>query len=158
VSGFSRTEEGCAMNYGRLVAAAVAATIIDAIYGFLVYGTLLTSEFAKHPGVYRPTDVQGGYMPLMFAGIFVAMLAATAIYSKGYAGGAGAAEGLRFGLRIGVFVIGYVSVVNYAITNIGRRLAGEMALAALVEWMVAGIVIGMTYRSAVRGASRPAHV
>ena len=29
------------MNYGRLAAAVVAATILDAVYGFAVYGTLL---------------------------------------------------------------------------------------------------------------------
>ena len=31
------------MNYGRLVLAAVAATIFDAVYGFLVYGQALAA-------------------------------------------------------------------------------------------------------------------
>ena len=35
------------MNYGRLAAAAVAATILDAVYGFAVYGTLLAGEFGS---------------------------------------------------------------------------------------------------------------
>src|SRR5439155_3249670 len=30
--------KGACMNYGRLVAAALAATVADAVYGFLVYG------------------------------------------------------------------------------------------------------------------------
>jgi hypothetical protein len=34
------------MNYGRLVGAAVAATVYDSVYGFLVYGVLLANEFA----------------------------------------------------------------------------------------------------------------
>ena len=38
------------MNYGRLVGAAVAATIADAVYGFLVYGMLLASEFTPDCG------------------------------------------------------------------------------------------------------------
>ena len=46
------------MNYGRLVLAAVVATIVDACYGFVVYGMLLTGEFARTPGVYRPMDAQ----------------------------------------------------------------------------------------------------
>jgi len=44
------------MNVGRLVAAAVAATVWDAIYGFCVYGVLLAPEFAKYPNVYLSAD------------------------------------------------------------------------------------------------------
>jgi len=41
------------MNYGRLaVARLVATTIVDAVYGFVVYGNCLTSQFAlRSPGV-----------------------------------------------------------------------------------------------------------
>jgi hypothetical protein len=72
------------MNVGRLVAAAVAATVWDAIYGFCVYGVLLAPEFAKYPNVYRSNEAGMAFLPMMFAGIFVAMLVATMIYAKGY--------------------------------------------------------------------------
>ena len=38
------------MNYARLALAAVAATVFDACYGFLVYGMALAPEFARYPG------------------------------------------------------------------------------------------------------------
>src|SRR4051794_3220335 len=41
---------GLRMNYGRLVGAAVAATVFDAVYGYLVYGVLLANSFAAFPG------------------------------------------------------------------------------------------------------------
>ena len=141
------------MNYGRLVLAAVAATIFDAIYGFAVYGTLLASEFARYPGVYRPEDVGMTYLPLMFGFVFVAMCVAAMIFAKGYEGGRGVAEGVRFGALLGVFVTMAFTGVNYATLNIGRRHTLEMALAGFIEWTVAGIVIGLVYRPAA-GASR----
>ena len=142
------------MNYGRLVAAAAAATVVNAVYGFLVYGTLLANEFGRYPAVYRPNDVAPSYLPLMFVGIFVAMIAVAFIYAKGYEGGPGVVEGLRFGALIGVFVMAYVVGVNYAILNIGGRLALLMAAAGFVEWLVACAVIGAVYSPVAVPASR----
>jgi hypothetical protein len=142
------------MNYGRLVAAAAAATVVDAVYGFLVYGTLLANEFGRYPGVYRPNDTGPSYLPLMFVGIFAAMIAVAFIYAKGYEGGPGVVEGLRFGVLVGVFVIGYVAGVNYAILNISGRLALLMAAAGFIEWLAACAVIGAVYKPVAVPASR----
>ena len=146
------------MNYGRITLAAVVATIVDGIYGFVVYGNLLTAQFAAYPGVYRPADTQGPYMGYLFGGIFLAMLAASFIYAKGYEGGSGVIEGARFGLLIGFLQIGYSVIVSYAITNIGRRLTGSMAVASLVEWILSGIVIGLVYTRAAAASRRTAGV
>jgi hypothetical protein len=144
------------MNYGRLALAAVAATIVDGLYGFLVYGNLLSAQFARYPGVYRPAETQGPFMAYLFGGIFLAMIAASLIYAKGYEGGSGVIEGARFGVLIGILEVGYSIIVSYAITNIGRRLTGSMAAASLVEWILAGIVIGAVYKPALASASRRA--
>jgi hypothetical protein len=134
------------MNYGRLVLAAVVATIVDACYGFTVYGMLLAGEFGRYPAVYRANDAGQAYLPLMFGGLFVAILVATTMYAKGYEGGSGVAEGLRFGLMLGVFVFLAFGGVNYAVLNIGRRLAIAAAAAGLVEWTLVGVAIGLVYK------------
>ena len=46
------------MNYSRLALTAVAATIADSLFGFIVYGNLLTSEFGRYPAIFRAPDVQ----------------------------------------------------------------------------------------------------
>ena len=38
------------MNFTRLVLAAVAATVFDALYGLVVYGMLLAPQFARTRG------------------------------------------------------------------------------------------------------------
>ncbi len=47
-----------AMNYSRLAMAAVAATLADFVYGFLVYGNLLTASVAAQSGIYRSAEAQ----------------------------------------------------------------------------------------------------
>ena len=136
------------MNYARLALATVAATLFDACYGFLVYGMALAPEFAKYPGVYRSEDAGQAFLPLMFGGLLIAILTAAIIYAKGYERGSGLAEGMRFGLLLGVFVVLAFSSVNYATLNVGRRLAASVGAAGFVEWFVIGTIIGLVYKPA----------
>jgi Protein of unknown function (DUF1761) len=136
------------MNYARLALAAVAATIFDAVYGFLVYGMLLAHEFSRYPGVYRSNEDGQAFLPLMFGGLLIAIVAVAIIYAKGYEGGSGAAEGARFGFLLGVFVVFAFAAVNYAVLNVGRKIAVMTAAAGFVEWLAIGVVIGLVYRPA----------
>ena len=142
------------MNFARLVAAGVAATVWDSIYGFCVYGTLLAPEFEKYPNVYRSAETGPSYLPLMFAGILVAMIAAAFIYAKGYEGGSGVSEGARFGFLLAVFVVGAFVGVNYAILIINKKITVMIAAAAFVEWLVAGVVIGLVYKGTPHTGAR----
>ena len=136
------------MNYARLVLAAVAATVFDAVYGFLVYGMLIAPEFAKYPGVYRSNEAGQAFLPLMFGGVFIAIVAAAIIYAKGYEGGSGLAEGVRFGFLLGVFVVFAFAGVNYAVLIINKKLAVMAAAAGFVEWLGVGTIIGLVYKPA----------
>jgi hypothetical protein len=138
------------MNYARLGLAAVAATVFDAVYGFLVYGMLLAPEFGRHPGVYRSNEAGQAFLPLMFGGLLIAIVAAAIIYAKGYEGGSGLAEGARFGFLLGVFVVFAFAGVNYAVLNIGRKLAVMASGAGFVEWLAIGTIIGLVYKPAAR--------
>jgi hypothetical protein len=149
-----RLQEESVMNYGRLALTAVIATVVDIIYGYAVYGTLLTSEFAKYPNLFRPTEVQLSYLPMMFAGFLVGMFAISWMYAKGYEGGNGIQEGMRFGFLVAVFVIAYMVAGNYAVMNLGRRISAYLALAALVEWLIVGMTIGAVYKPAAGAATR----
>ena len=144
------------MNTTRLALAALAATVVDGIYGFAVYGNVLSGQFGAFPGVFRSSDSQTPYLPVMFCGILVGMFAATYIYAKGYEGGNGLREGVRFGVLIAIFNAGYVVGTSYGVLNIGRRLALALALAGLGEWLLVGGTIGLIYRSASGAGARSA--
>lgn len=134
------------MNRTRLVLAALAGLVVEICYGFIVYGMLLSNEFGRYPALYRSAETGPGYLPLMFAGVFVAILVAGAIYAKGYEGGSGVAEGARFGVLLGLFAAFAFANVNYGVLNIGRRLALYTGVAGFFEWFLIGIAIGLVYK------------
>ena len=145
------------MNYSRLALAAVAATVVDAVStDSSSTARCISEEFATGiPTIYRSTESQTAYLPLMFVGILFAMFVATYLYAKGYEGGSGLQEGMRFGVLVGLLMLGYVGGVDYAIMRIGKKLA-LYGLAGLVEWIVVGTVIGLVYKPAASALRRVA--
>jgi hypothetical protein len=141
------------VNYTRLVLAAVVAWVVDSIYGFLVFGLALSSEFGRYPGVFRSFDAVNALLPLMFASTLIGILAVAYIYAKGYEGGPGLQEGLRFGICFGFFELFAISIPNYVVYNYGRKLAVETAVAGFVEMLIMGIVLGLVYKPAPARAS-----
>jgi hypothetical protein len=146
------------MNYPRIVIAAIAATVVDAVYGFVVWGQVLSAEFGRYPEIYRAAADQTPYLPLMFFGILVGMLFAAWIYAKGYEGGSGLLEGVRFGAVMGLLIGAYMAGVNYGIMRIGKRMALTYGAGWLGEWLLVGLAIGLVYRPAARAVRRPAGV
>jgi hypothetical protein len=136
------------MNYTRVAIAALVATIVDMVYGYVVYGIVLSGEFGRYPGVFRGMEAVNPNIPLMAAGVLVAMFAVAYIYGKGYEGGSGLQEGMRFGALLGIFGAGYIAVGDYVIMNIGRRLAVAMAVAGVLEFVIVGTAVGLVYKPA----------
>ena len=132
------------MNYTRLALAAVAATVADFVYGFAVYGNLLSSSFLAQGAIYRSAESQMAHMPLGAGGVLLAMVAAAMLFAV--SNFRGVSGGLQFGFLLGVFAIGTSVVVNYATLNMTEDHAARMVLAASAEWLIVGAVIGLIYR------------
>ena len=79
------------MDYGRIAVAAIVATVVFFIYGFLVHGMLIAKEYIPYPeGVYRSGESAQSHMPFGLAGIFTAILIFTIIYARTYRDNSGA--------------------------------------------------------------------
>jgi hypothetical protein len=140
------------MNYGRIVVAAMAATVVFFIYGFVVHGWLIASDYVPYPeGVYRAGDAARSHMPFGLAGLFLAILVFATIYAMVCDRESGAWQGIRLGALFGIFMAGAFVAVNYATINISAKLAGELAASELVEWPLVGLVIGLLYRRSPSG-------
>ena len=136
------------MNYLRIFLASVGAFVAYMVLGGLIFALIpsLKTEFLKFPAVYRDHDGQMSHMPAGMAGMFLSMVVLAVLYSMTYQGGSGLVEGARFGVLIGLFVIGAFVLHNYVNLNIGLTLALISAVAYFLEWLVACIVIGLIYR------------
>lgn len=134
------------MNYKRIFLAAFVGFVVYFACGALVFGKLIADYYRPYPGVYRSAEAVMSYFPIGIAGTFLAILVLTVIYAKGYEGGSGMLEGLRFGALVGFFVVFAVVGDEYVTLNIGGKLAVAMAVGRLVGWIVVGMAIGLVYK------------
>ena len=135
------------MNYRRITLAAVAGFVTYFLAGTLLF-TLpaMKAEYGRFPNIYRSQEGIQRVFLLGMAATLVAMFVLALIYAKGYEGGRGAREGLRFGALIGVFSVCSFVVHNYVNLNIGLRLTALQAVAYFFEWLIVGLVIGFVYK------------
>jgi hypothetical protein len=137
------------VNVSRILLAAVGAFVAYFGLGGLTFAvTPLGNEFGKYPAIYRSKETMMGFMPVGMAAMFLSMLVMAVLYAMVYKGGSEVVEGARFGALIGVFAVGAFVVHNYVNLNIGLKLTVQSAIAYLVQWTIAGIVIGLLYRPA----------
>lgn len=138
------------MNITRIAFASLGAFVAYFVFGGLTFVLIpsLKTEFLKYPAVYRNHQGQMSNMPLGMIAIYLATLVLTVMYAMLYRGGSGLAEGARFGVLIGIFVICAFVIHNYVNLNIGWKITLEQAIAYFIEWLVVGIVIGLIYHPA----------
>jgi hypothetical protein len=143
------------MNYPRLALAAVVAWIVSVGLAFLVHGVLLVDLYTAHASLFRAgADMNLG---LGFGAQLFGFFVFAYMYAKGYEGTSGLQEGLRFGVLIGLLLIGFSVVWSYALMPVSGRLGVAWAVDAVVELAIYGIIVGVIYRPhtvAARPSSR----
>ena len=135
------------MSFSRGILAAIAATVVYFLLGGLVFAIApMRREFASYPQVYRSPESMKPVAPIGLVAMFVAMLILVRLFGMSYPAGANVAAGASFGGLIGLFAACAFVLHNYVNLNIGMRLTIGQAVASLVEWTVAGVVIALIYR------------
>jgi hypothetical protein len=140
--------EELAMNWGRVVLAALGGFLAYFVMGGLLFAVLpsLKNEFLKYPAVYRTQEGIKSAMPAGMVAMFGGILALAVLYAMIYRSGSGLAAGAQFGALIGIFAIGAFVVHNFVNLNIGLTLTIQQSVAYFFEWVVTGIAIGLIYR------------
>jgi hypothetical protein len=136
------------MNYSSLALAALGGTVASFAFGFLLFwlAPALINEAHKYPAVFRKPEEMKTVMPVGLVATFIAILVVAIIFATIHPGGSGIAEGTRFGVLIGIFVVCGFVLHNYVNLNIGLKLALGQAVAYFVQWTIIGIVIGLIYK------------
>jgi len=136
------------MNYSRLGLAALGGTVASFAFGFLLLWLVpaLIDEGHKYPAVFRSKEDMMTVMPIGLVATFISILVVAIIFAMIHQGGSGIAEGARFGVLIGIFVVFAFVLHNYVNLNIGLKLALGQAAAYFLQWTIIGIVIGLIYK------------
>src|SRR5262245_51781241 len=142
------------MNYARIVTAAVVAWVVSIGIGFLVNEVLLRDLMLANAAAMRPQEEMVAKLPLGYAFLLVGFLAFAYAYAKGYEGGHGPMEGVRFGVVVALVVIGFGVIWQYIVFPIGGAMAVAGVIDAIVELAIYGAIVGAIYRPAGAGAGR----
>ena len=139
------------MNYSRIALAGLGATVAYFALGFLLLALLpLADEVRQFAAVYRPEESMMRVAPVGMVAMLVSMMALAALYASAFRGGSSIAQGMRFGVLVGVFAAGSFVLHNYVSLNIGLRLALLQAAAFFIQLLGAGVVIALIYHNARR--------
>ena len=84
--------------------AGVAASVLFFVFGFVVHGLLLTSDYMQLKQLFRPEAEAMANMPIMILAHVVMGFAFAWIYMQGISSGSWFSQGLRFGIAAALLV------------------------------------------------------
>ncbi len=119
----------------------IAVFITLEVLDFLVHGLLLGSTYASM-SVWRPD--MASKMWIIHVVTLIGAFFFAFIFSKGYEN-KGIAEGVRYGLYIGVWMSVGMAYGTYAMVAIPYSLALEWFCLGVVEYVIAGAVLAMVF-------------
>ena len=146
------------MNYARVLAAGVAAFVVSMGLGFFVNEVLLAEVYLANAAALRTEEAMAGTLPVGFVFLLVGFLAFAYAYAKGYEGGTGWLEGIRFGLVTWVIVTGFGLIWQWVLYPINTTMATAIIVDSAIELVIYGAIVGAIYKPAASTASRAAAV
>ena len=146
------------MNQKRVVMAAVITWLVSLGVGFFVNDVLLAGVYSANQAVLRPEADINSKLPFSLGFILLGYLAFAYMYAKGYEGGSGVMEGLRFGLCAGILVTCFGLIWQYVLYPITGTMAVAIIVDSILEFALYGIIVGLIYKPAAHAVRRPATV
>jgi hypothetical protein len=134
------------MNLSRVAAAGFVAWLAFLAVGFLAHGVLMRELYDAHASFMRPASDADARMPLAFGVTLVAFFAFAYTYAKGYEGSGGVQEGLRFGVLVGVLLIGFATIWEYMVYPLSRTFLLARVVDSIVEYALYGMIVGAIYK------------
>jgi len=140
------------MNFPRVAAAAGAGLLAYLGLGALIHGVVLAdlSAALQTSGMTRSPGSMTSLAPVGIAGAAIGALAFAYAYAKGYEGGPGLQEGLRFGVLVGFILVGLGTLRTYLTFNLPTEYLASVAVANIIQFATVGMVVGMIYRPRTR--------
>ena len=140
------------MNYPRLLLAALAVWVAWFALGFLLHGVMLADvwEDLHRAGAIRTEAMMRTVMPVGTALALLGSLVFSYAYAKGYEGGPGLQEGLRFGVLVGLLLVAFGVGWSYMTFPVPVEYLLWMSVATVIQFAALGIAAGVVYRKRPR--------
>jgi hypothetical protein len=136
--------ERSAINFPRLALAAVIAWVAFMAIGWGVHEVLLTDFYARQAVGIRGEGASSS--AIGFAAALIGFFAFAYTYAKGYEGGQGAQEGMRFGVLVALMLITLTGVWGHVVFPMSGGFTAVLAIDYVVEFAVYGMIVDAIYR------------
>ena len=146
------------MNFARIAAAAVVAWIVSIPVGYLINNVLLANIYRPNAAAMRPDAELMANLPLGFVFLLIGFFAFAYAYAKGYEGGHGVMEGVRFGVVVALIVTGFGLIWMYVQFPINASLTAAIIIDSIVELALYGGIVGAIYKPVALPAQKMAAV
>jgi hypothetical protein len=121
----------------------IVVLVLMEIASFIVEGLILGPTYESLKNLWRP-DMQSKMWIFHLVMIFQAFFFSF-IFSKGYEG-KGIAEGVRYGLYIGIWMSVGAAYATYAMIAIPYSLALQWFIYGVIEYVIFGIALALVFR------------
>jgi hypothetical protein len=146
------------MNFARVAIAAVVSWIVYLGVSFLVHAVLLKDIYMQHAGSMRPEAEANAILPIGFGFALVGFFAFAYAYAKGYEGGNGVQEGIRFGVIVGILLCCFGTIWDYMVWPVSPILAALWMVDHVAEFALYGMIVGFIYKPVPRTMRAPANI
>jgi hypothetical protein len=135
------------MNTSRWILGNVVILVFFFVYEYILHGVLLMDLYNQISSIFRPEGYTTAFYIWMIVGTLIFSFGFGYIFIKGREG-KGCAEGVRFGLLIGVAFFLPVVIGAYALHPIPAKLAIFQAVGYIIEMPIAGAIFSAVYKPA----------
>ncbi|VAW13682.1 hypothetical protein MNBD_BACTEROID01-559 [hydrothermal vent metagenome] len=131
------------MNIKKFVYACIAVFVTFQVLDFIIHGVILRPTYESLKDIWRPDMMSK--MWIMYITSLVLSLLFVYIFTKGYEG-KGIAEGIRYGIIIGLLMNTVGMFSQYVVYPIPLSLAIQWFVFGIIEFLICGIVVALVYR------------
>ena len=134
------------MNFPRIALAAVSAWIVSLAVGFFVNDFLLADLVAANQAAMRSEAELAERLPVGFVFLLVGFFAFAYAFAKGYEGTDGVTEGVRFGVLVGLVVLGFANVWQWVVYPVSNGMLFAAVISSIVQMALYGAIVGAIYK------------
>jgi hypothetical protein len=131
------------MNTKRFIIASIVIFIAVEILDLVEHGLILGSAYMSLTGIWR-TDMNS-VMWIMYVTALAFSFLFVYIFIKGYKG-KGIAEGIRYGLLVGLLMAGIDIANQYVVYPVPSMLAIQWFVYGMIRFVIYGIIASAIYK------------
>jgi len=131
------------MNTKKFIIASILVFIVFEILDFIIHGLILKGAYESLASVWRPD--MNSLMWIMYVTALIFSFLFVYIFTKGYEGKS-IAEGIRYGLLIGLLMLIVGMFNQYAVYPLPFILVLEWFIFGIIQYIIIGIVVAAVYK------------